>query len=155
MKVILITIGDHEDKYLAQGFELYEKRLSHYLSFESQLIPTLKNKGKGKDATLQAEAKEILKKITPTDLLVLLDDKGKEYTSEEMAKQMQKFLNMPGKRLVFLIGGAFGFAPEIYQRANHKISLSKLTFNHQMARLFFLEQLYRSMTILKGEPYHH
>jgi len=155
MKVILITIGDHEDKYLAQGFELYEKRLSHYLSFESQLIPTLKNKGKGKDATLQAEAKEILKKITPTDLLVLLDDKGKEYTSEEMAKQMQKFLNMPGKRLVFLIGGAFGFAPEIHQRANQKISLSKLTFNHQMARLFFLEQLYRSMTILKGEPYHH
>ena len=155
MKVILITIGDHEDKYLAQGFEIYEKRLSHYLSFESQLIPTLKNKGKGKDAILQAEAKEVLKKITPTDLLVLLDDKGKEYTSEEMAKQMQKFLNMPGKRLVFLIGGAFGFAPEIYQRANQKISLSKLTFNHQMARLFFLEQLYRAMTILKGEPYHH
>lgn len=155
MKVILITIGDHEDKYLAQGFDVYEKRLGHYLSFESQLIPTLKNKGKGKEAALQAEAKEILKKITPTDLLVLLDDKGKEYTSEEMAKQMQKFLNMPGKRLVFLIGGAFGFAPEIYQRANHKISLSKLTFNHQMARLFFLEQLYRAMTILKGEPYHH
>lgn len=155
MKVILIAIGDNEDAYLAKGFELYEKRLNHYLSFETQLIPTLKNKGKSREAMQEAEAKEIMKKLTPTDLLILLDAQGKEYTSVELAKQMQKFLNMPGKRLVFLIGGAFGFAPEIYQRANQKLSLSKLTFNHQMARLFFLEQLYRSMTILKGEPYHH
>jgi 23S rRNA (pseudouridine1915-N3)-methyltransferase len=155
MKVVLIVIGDNEDAYLAKGFELYEKRLNHYLSFETQLIPTLKNKAKNREAAMQAEAKEILKKLTPTDLLILLDDKGKEYTSEGLAKQMQNFLNMPGKRMVFLVGGAFGFSPEIYQRANHKLSLSKLTFNHQMARLFFLEQLYRSMTILKGEPYHH
>lgn len=155
MKVILIAIGDHEDAYLAKGFELYEKRLNHYLSFETILIPTLKNKAKNKEAAMQAEAKEIMKKLTPTDLLILLDDKGKDYTSEGFAKQMQNWLNMPGKRMVFLIGGAFGFSPEIYQRANQKLSLSKLTFNHQMARLFFLEQLYRAMTILKGEPYHH
>lgn len=155
MKVILIAIGDHEEAYLAKGFELYGKRLNHYLSFETVIIPTLKNKAKSKEAAMQAEAKEVMKKLTPTDLLILLDDKGKEFTSEGLAKQMQNWLNMPGKRMVFLIGGAFGFAPEIYQRANQKISLSKLTFNHQMARLFFLEQLYRSMTILKGEPYHH
>lgn len=155
MKVILIAVGDNEDAYLAKGFELYEKRLSHYLSFETQLIPTLKNKAKNKEAAMQAEAKEILKKLAPTDLLILLDDKGKEYSSEDFAGQVQKYLNMPCKRMVFLIGGAFGFAPEIYQRANQKLSLSKMTFNHQMARLFFLEQLYRAMTILKGEPYHH
>jgi len=155
MKVVLIAIGDHEDAYLAQGFELYEKRLNHYLSFETQLIRTLKSKAKSKEAAMQAEAKEITKKLAPADLLILLDDKGKEFTSEDFAKQVQKLLNMPGKKMVFLIGGAFGFAPEIYRRANLKISLSKLTFNHQMARLFFLEQLYRAMTILKGEPYHH
>jgi 23S rRNA (pseudouridine1915-N3)-methyltransferase len=155
MKVTLLTIGDHEDKYLAEGFSLYEKRLQHYLSFDTMLIPSLKKKGQSKEAIMQAEAKEILKKIDSADLLILLDDKGKEFTSPELANQMQKYLNMPGKKMFFLIGGAFGFAPEVYQRANQKISLSKLTFNHQMARLFFLEQLYRAMTILKGEPYHH
>ena len=155
MKVTLLTIGDHEDKYLAEGFSLYEKRLQHYISFDTVLIPSLKKKGQSKEAAMQAEAKEILKKLSPADLLILLDEKGKEFSSVELAAQVQKYLNMPGKKMVFLIGGAFGFAPEIYQRANQKISLSKLTFNHQMARLFFLEQLYRTMTILKGEPYHH
>lgn len=155
MKVTLIAIGDHEDKYLAEGFNLYAKRLQHYLSFDTLLIPSLKKKGQSKEATMQAEAKEILKKVDTADLLILLDDKGKEFTSPELAQQMQKYLNMPGKKMFFVIGGAFGFAPEIYQRVNQKISLSKLTFNHQMARLFFLEQLYRAMTILKGEPYHH
>lgn len=155
MKVTLLAIGDHEDKYLAEGFSLYEKRLQHYISFDTVLIPSLKKKGQSKEAAMQAEAKEILKKLSPADLLILLDEKGKEFSSVELAAQVQKYLNMPGKKMVFLIGGAFGFAPEIYQRANQKISLSKLTFNHQMARLFFLEQLYRTMTILKGEPYHH
>jgi 23S rRNA (pseudouridine1915-N3)-methyltransferase len=155
MKVTLIAIGDHEDKYLSEGFNLYAKRLQHYISFDTLLIPSLKKKGQSKEATMEAEAKEVLKKIGPSDLLILLDEKGKEYSSTELAAQMQKYLNMPGKKMFFLIGGAFGFAPEIYQRANQKISMSKLTFNHQMARLFFLEQLYRAMTILKGEPYHH
>ncbi len=155
MKVTLIAIGDHEDKYMAEGFELYAKRLQHYISFDMLTIPTLKKKGQSKEAIMQAESKEILKKLAPADLLILLDEKGKEFTSVELANQMQKYFNMPGKRMFFLIGGAFGFAPEIYARANQKISMSKLTFNHQMARLFFLEQLYRAMTILKGEPYHH
>ena len=104
---------------------------------------------------MQGEAKEIQKKITPSDLVILLDEKGKEYSSVEFAKQIQKYLNMPSKKMVFIIGGPYGFAPEIKERANQTLSLSKMTFNHQMARLFFLEQLYRAMTILKGEPYHH
>ena len=152
---MLITIGDNEDKYLATGFELYAKRLQHYASFEMVTISSQKNKSNSKEAAMQAEAKEIQKKLTPSDLVILLDEKGKEYSSVEFAKQVQKYLNMPGKKMVFIIGGPFGFAPEIKQRANQTISLSKMTFNHQMARLFFLEQLYRAMTILKGEPYHH
>ncbi len=155
MKILLITIGDNEDKYLATGFELYAKRLQHYASFEMVTISSQKNKSNSKEAAMQAEAKEIQKKITPSDLVILLDEKGKEYSSVEFAKQIQKYLNMPGKKMVFIIGGPFGFAPEIKERANQTASLSKMTFNHQMARLFFLEQLYRAMTILKGEPYHH
>jgi len=155
MKISLITIGDNEDKYLSTGFELYAKRLQHYASFNTVIIPSQKNKSNSKEAAMLAEAKEIQKKITPTDLVILLDEKGKDFSSIEFAKQIQKFLNMPGKKMVFIIGGPFGFAPEIVKRANQTISLSKMTFNHQMARLFFLEQLYRAMTILKGEPYHH
>ncbi len=155
MKILLITIGDNEDKYLATGFELYAKRLQHYASFEMVTISSQKNKSNSKEAAILAEAKEIQKKITPSDLIILLDEKGKEYSSLEFAKQVQKYLNMPGKRMVFIIGGPYGFAPEIKERANQTVSLSKMTFNHQMARLFFLEQLYRAMTILKGEPYHH
>ena len=155
MKILLITIGDNEDKYLATGFELYAKRLQHYASFETVTISSQKNKSNSKEAAMMAEAKEIKKKITPSDLVILLDEKGKEYSSVEFAKQVQKCLNMPGKKMVFIIGGPYGFAPDIKERANQTISLSKMTFNHQMARLFFLEQLYRGMTILKGEPYHH
>ena len=155
MKISLITIGDNEDKYLATGFELYAKRLQHYASFDTVIIPSQKNRSNSKEAAMQAEAKEIQKKVASTDLVILLDEKGKDYTSVEFAKQIQKYLNMPGKKMVFIIGGPYGFAPEIKERANQTISLSKMTFNHQMARLFFLEQLYRAMTILKGEPYHH
>ena len=155
MKILLITIGDNEDKYLATGFGLYAKRLQHYASFEMVTISSQKNKSNSKEAAMQGEAKEVQKKITPSDLVILLDEKGKEYSSVEFAKQIQKYLNMPGKKMVFIIGGPYGFAPEIKERANQTISLSKMTFNHQMARLFFLEQLYRAMTILKGEPYHH
>jgi 23S rRNA (pseudouridine1915-N3)-methyltransferase len=155
MKISLITIGDNEDKYQATGFELYAKRLQHYASFDTVIIPSQKNRSNSKEAAIQAEAKEIQKKVASTDLVILLDEKGKDYTSVEFAKQIQKYLNMPGKKMVFIIGGPYGFAPEIKERANQTISLSKMTFNHQMARLFFLEQLYRAMTILKGEPYHH
>jgi 23S rRNA (pseudouridine1915-N3)-methyltransferase len=155
MKISLITVGDNEDRYLAAGFELYANRLQHYISFDSIAIPSKKNKTNSKEAAMLDEAKEIMKKISTTDLLILLDEKGKEYSSLEFAKQMQKYLNMPGKRMVFIIGGPFGFSPEIKARAVQTLSLSQMTFNHQMAKLFFLEQLYRAMTILKGEPYHH
>jgi 23S rRNA (pseudouridine1915-N3)-methyltransferase len=155
MKIVLITVGDNEDKYLATGFDLYAKRLQHYASFEMAIIPSQKNKSNSKEAAMLAEAKEIMKKINPSDLVILLDEMGKEYSSVEYAIQIQKYLNMPGKKMLFIIGGPYGFAPEIKQRANQTISLSKMTFNHQMAKLFFLEQLYRAMTILKGEPYHH
>lgn len=155
MKILLITIGDNEDKYLTTGFELYTKRLQHYASFDTITIPSKKNKSNSKEAAMQAEAKETQKKLTASDLILLLDEKGKEYTSVEFANQVQKYLNMPGKRMVFIIGGPYGFAPEIKERAHQTLSLSKMTFNHQMAKLFFLEQLYRAMTILKGEPYHH
>lgn len=155
MKILLISIGDNEDKYLAAGFEVYAKRLQHYASFETLTIPSQKNKSNSKEAAMLAEAKEIGKKISPSDLVLLLDEKGKEYSSIEFSKQVQKYLNMPGKKMVFIIGGPYGFSDEIRKRAQQTLSLSKMTFNHQMAKLFFLEQLYRAMTILKGEPYHH
>ena len=155
MKIVLITIGDNEDKYLTTGFELYAKRLQHYASFDMITIPSQKNKSNSKEAAMQAEVKEIQKKLAPSDLVLLLDEKGKEFSSVEFAKQVQKYLNMPGKKMVFIIGGPYGFAPAIRERAQQTLSLSKMTFNHQMAKLFFLEQLYRAMTILKGEPYHH
>lgn len=155
MKLMLITIGDNEDKYLSAGFELYAKRLQHYASFEIITIPSQKNKSNSREAAMLAEAKEIQKKLSPGDLVILLDEKGKEYSSVDFARQMQNYLNMPGKKMVFIIGGPYGFAPEIKTRATQSLSLSKMTFNHQMAKLFFLEQLYRAMTILKGEPYHH
>lgn len=155
MKIFLISIGDNEDKYLAAGFEVYAKRLQHYASFEAITIPSQKNKSNSREAAMLAEAKEIEKKLSPSDLVLLLDEKGKEYSSVEFSKQVQKCLNMPGKKMVFIIGGPYGFADEIRKRAQQTISLSKMTFNHQMAKLFFLEQLYRAMTILKGEPYHH
>lgn len=155
MKLMLITIGDNEDKYLSAGFELYAKRLQHYASFEISTIPSQKNKSNSREAAMLAEAKEIQKKLGPGDLVILLDEKGKEYSSVDFARQMQNYLNMPGKKMVFIIGGPYGFAPEIKTRATQSLSLSKMTFNHQMAKLFFLEQLYRAMSILKGEPYHH
>lgn len=155
MKVKLIAIGDNEDAWLTSGFRIYEQRLAHYLNFETILIPSPKNKTKTKELILEGEAKEILKKISLSDYLILLDSLGREFTSGDLALQVQKLLNMPGKKLVFLLGGAYGFAPAIYERAGMQLSLSKLTFNHQLARLIFLEQLYRAMTILKGEKYHH
>ncbi len=155
MKVKLIVIGGKEDAWLKNGYGIYEGRLDHYLNFETIVIPSSKTGNRNKEVTMTDEAREIGKRISPDDYLILLDNAGKEFTSGDFAVQMQKLLNLPGKKLVFLLGGAFGFAPEIYQRANYRLSLSKFTFNHQLARLVFLEQLYRAMTILKGEKYHH
>lgn len=156
MKVELRMIGKTNFDYLNEGMQLYEKRLKHYLSFESQVIPDIKNpKSLDADQIKQKEGALILQKLQKEDCLLLLDEKGKEFTSVAFAGYLEKLFYSSKKRIVFQIGGAFGFSQEVYDRADGKLALSKMTFSHQMVRLFFLEQLYRAMTIIKGEPYHN
>ncbi len=156
MKVALWCIGKTEDPYIIEGFGIYQKRLSNYLNFEFREI----NPVKGKKAVIAAahkeqERNEILKILKPNDTLVLLDEGGKEFGSTDFSAYLQKLFNETGGALIFLAGGAYGFHPDIYARANYKLSLSQMTFTHQMVRLIFIEQLYRAMTIIKGEKYHH
>ena len=142
--------------YLETGIELYTGRLVHYLPFQLVVFPDVKNgKSLGPELLKGKEGEAILEKLKPDDFLVLLDERGKEFNSVEFAAFMGQRLRMSHKRLIFLIGGAFGFSKAIYDRADLKLSMSRLTFSHQMVRLFFLEQLYRAMTILKGEAYHN
>ena len=156
MKIKLIAIGKTDEKFLEEGIEKYLKRLKHYHPFEFIIIPDIKQGGKLQAEQLkEAEGKLILQKVQEGDFLILLDDKGKHYSSPEFAAFLQKKLNTVTTNLIFVIGGAFGFSAEVYQRANDKLSLSKMTFSHQMVRLFFTEQLYRGFTILRGEKYHH
>ena len=156
MKIELWLIGKTSFPYLTEGMGIYEKRLGRYLSYQTVVLADVKNANKLPSATLKLkEGESVLKKLTPDDLLFLLDERGKAYTSVEFAGFMERHLSSGKKRMVFLVGGAWGFSNEIYQRANGKISLSKMTFSHQMIRLFFLEQLFRAMTILKNEPYHN
>ena len=156
MKVVLILNGKTEDDYIAKGFVIYEQRLKHYLTFETVVIPALKNtKALSIDQQKQKEAELILKHVQTADKLILLDEHGKEYNSVDFSQFMQQQMNSGVKNLLFVVGGPYGFAAEVYKRANGKIALSKMTFSHQMVRLFFAEQLYRAMTILKNEPYHH
>jgi 23S rRNA (pseudouridine1915-N3)-methyltransferase len=156
MKVELWMIGKTAFSYLEDGMAIYEKRLKHYLPLSLEVVPDIKNaKNLSPQELKEKEGAIILKKLKNDDLLIILDEKGKEYSSISFSTFIEKQLSAPKKRLIFLIGGAYGFSSEIYQRANMKISLSKMTFSHQMIRLFFLEQLYRAMTILKGEPYHN
>ena len=156
MKVKLIAIGKTDDKNLMHLIENYQKRLSHYIKFEFKIIPDIK---KAKNLS-QIEQKEregvlILKEITSADQLILLDEKGHEFRSVEFSRFIQKKMNSGMKQLIFVIGGPYGFSNGVYQKAQGKISLSKMTFSHQMIRLFMVEQLYRAFTILKNEPYHH
>ena len=156
MKVEFWVIGKTSFNYLIDGTAIYEKRLKRYLPFQYEIIPDIKQGGKLKPIQLvEKEGQSVLKRIKSDDLLILLDEKGKSYTSVEYATFVEKQLIQSHKRLIFLVGGAFGFSKPIYSRANQMISLSKMTFSHQMIRLFFLEQLYRAMTILKNEPYHN
>ncbi len=156
MKVSCWFIGKTAFPYLKEGMAVYEKRLGHYLPFESVILPDVKNAGKMKTEQLKKEeAKIVLSKVKSEDYLVLLDEKGRQYSSVEFAQFLEKRLQASHRRLIFLVGGAFGFAPELYERAQAKLSLSKMTFSHQMVRLFFLEQVYRAMTILRGEKYHN
>ena len=156
MKVEFWVIGKTNETYLQRGMDNYSKRLTHYLKFVIEVIPDVKNpKNLSREQLKLKEGASILKKLKSEDYLVLLDEKGKEYTSIQFSKRLEKFQISGKKRVIFLVGGAFGFSPEIYQRANEKLSVSQMTFSHQMIRLFFLEQLYRAMTILRGEPYHN
>ncbi|WP_299985530.1 23S rRNA (pseudouridine(1915)-N(3))-methyltransferase RlmH [uncultured Pontibacter sp.] len=156
MKIKLIAIGKTDEAFLEEGIQKYMKRLKHYHPFEFIIIPDIKQGGKFTEENLkEAEGKLLLQKLQDGDHVVLLDEKGKTFTSTEYAHFLQKKLNSVTTNLVFIIGGAYGFSPAIYERANDKISLSKMTFSHQMVRLFFVEQLYRGFTILRGEKYHH
>ena len=155
MKVTLLVVGKTTDSHIDALIREYQKRLTHYLPFALQVIPELKNtKALTPDQQKQAEGELIMRAITPNTDLVLLDEHGKEFRSVEFADYVQKRMSS-GRDVVFVVGGPYGFADTVYQRANGKISLSKMTFSHQMVRLFFVEQSYRAMTILRGEPYHH
>ncbi|HHM21634.1 MAG TPA: 23S rRNA (pseudouridine(1915)-N(3))-methyltransferase RlmH [Bacteroidetes bacterium] len=156
MKSELWYIGKTSFPFLSEGVQLYEKRLKHYLSFETILIPHIKNANKLPPRQLkEKEGEAVLDRLNKNDFLVLLDERGKQYTSVEFSKFVENKFRSGHRRLVFLIGGAYGFSKKIYNRADHQLSLSKMTFSHQMIRLFFLEQLFRAMTILRGEPYHN
>lgn len=156
MKTEFWLIGKTTFPYLEEGMTLYQKRLKRYLSFEMLVLPEVKNAKKLPPEQLKLkEGEAVLKKVESTDMLILLDERGKQYTSVEFSKFMEQNFHSGKRRLIFLVGGAWGFSPEIYRRADKKISLSKMTFSHQMIRLFFLEQLFRAMTIQRGEPYHN
>jgi 23S rRNA (pseudouridine1915-N3)-methyltransferase len=155
MRVELWAVGKTNETYLETGMAIYQKRLGHYLTFGLEIIPPAKVKTTDGNLMRNEEGKAILSKLDSEDFLVLLDERGKQFTSVEFSKWMEKHLAHSRKRIVFLIGGAFGFSEEVYARANADISLSSMTFSHQMVRLFFLEQLYRAMTILRGERYHN
>ncbi|WP_027067307.1 23S rRNA (pseudouridine(1915)-N(3))-methyltransferase RlmH [Maribacter sp. Hel_I_7] len=156
MTIKLLAIGKTDSSQLQELIEIYQKRLQHYVNFEIELIPDLKKtKNLPEDQQKEKEGELILKKLAPTDILILFDEKGKQYTSVEFSQYLQKKMNSGIKQLVFLIGGPYGFSNDIYAKASGKISLSKMTFSHQMVRLFITEQIYRAYTILKNEPYHH
>lgn len=156
MKVKLIVIGKTEEAYLKEGMENYQNRIKHYLNFDMVVIPGLKNiKNLNIEQQKQKEGEQILNTLNENDLVILLDEKGKNFSSLEFSSVMQSHMNAGIKQLVFIIGGPYGFSEKIYQRANSRLSFSKMTFSHQMIRLFFMEQLYRAMTILKGEGYHN
>jgi 23S rRNA (pseudouridine1915-N3)-methyltransferase len=156
MKVKLICVGKTMSNYLIEGEKEYLQRLNHYNSVEKIEIPEIKNaKNLSKDQIKKTEGDLIQKHIQPADIIILLDENGTSFSSVKFAHYMQKKFNSGGKNLIFIVGGAYGFSDEIYALAHDKISLSKMTFSHQMVRLFFLEQIYRAFTILKGEPYHH
>lgn len=156
MKIHLILIGKTDKEYLKTGIDIYVSRLKHYFPFEVEIIPDIKNtRNLSEEQQKEKEGDLILKALQPGDYVVLLDDKGKEFTSVQFADYIEKKNHIVSRRLVFIVGGAYGFSPSVYDNCNEKISLSRMTFSHQLVRLLFVEQLYRAMTIIHGEPYHH
>lgn len=156
MKIKLLAIGKTDDKNLQLLIEKYQDRLKHYVKFELEIIPDLKNvKNLSETEQKEKEGELILGKVSPTDQLLLLDDKGESYHSIGFSKFMQKKMNSGVKQLVLVIGGPYGFSEAVYNKAKGQLSFSKMTFSHQMIRLFVVEQIYRAFTILRNEPYHH
>lgn len=156
MKVTLLVVGKTVNKQFIDLISDYSERLKHYIGFELLVIPDLKNTKSLSEAQQKTlEGEQILKAIQPGDHLVLLDEHGKEFRSIEFSKWMEQKMQTVSRRLVFVIGGPYGFSDDVYRAAKEKLSISKMTFSHQMIRLIFVEQLYRAMTIMRGEPYHH
>jgi 23S rRNA (pseudouridine1915-N3)-methyltransferase len=156
MKVILLVVGKTSDAWAKTAIAEYEKRLRHYLPFQLEVIPDLKSaRNLTEEQVKVREAESILTWNKPGDVMVLLDENGESFSSEGFAGFLQKKMNAGIRNLVFVVGGPYGFAPSVYAACREKISLSKMTFSHQMVRVFFVEQIYRAMTILNGEPYHH
>ena len=156
MNVTLLTVGKTDVKWVKEGLELYASRLAHYVSFSVTEIPELKKvSALSREQIKEKEGELILKQLDTADALILLDEHGRELRSVEFANYLERQLSAGGKRLVFAVGGAYGFSDAVYRRCQDKLSLSKMTFSHQMVRAIFAEQLYRAFTILKGEPYHH
>jgi 23S rRNA (pseudouridine1915-N3)-methyltransferase len=156
MKIKLIVIGKTSSGWLQDGIDVYISRLGHYTGFRLEVVPDVKVKGAMlPDVLCSREAESILKHLDERDIVVLLDESGHRFTSEAFAGQLEKWQMRGDKQLVFVIGGAFGFGASLVKRSAMKVSLSDMTFSHQMVRLIFLEQLYRAFTIIRGEPYHH
>ncbi len=155
MKIILLVVGKTSEKWVQKGVDTYRDRLRHYAQFDFAIVPDVKGGKRNADEMKRLEGAAILKHIQAGDHVVLLDEGGKQFSSTTFAGQLQKWMNASPKRLVFVVGGAFGFSQEIESRANNKLSLSNMTFTHQMVRPFFIEQLYRAFTILRGEKYHN
>ena len=156
MKILLLTIGNTDKSYMREGIDDYVKRLSFYLPFEMKVIPDIKNRSTlSVEIQKEREGQLILNQVQPGDHLILLDERGIDFSSVDFSKWMEKKMVAGIRQLVFVIGGPYGFSKMVYERSDFKLSLSRLTFSHQMVRLIFLEQVYRAMTILKNEPYHH
>ena len=156
MNITCFSIGKTKEPEYVKFIEFYTKKLNHYNTFQYIELPSLKNASKlSKEKLKEEEGRLILKKIKPNSPIILLDEKGKNHSSKEFASYIDKKMIGGGQEIYFIIGGAFGFSDEVYQRANEKIALSKMTFTHQMVRVIFLEQLYRAFSIIKGEKYHH
>ena len=156
MKFCLLVVGKTASSFMSKGIEEYKSRVNRYVGFEIISISDLKStRGLTEMQQKEKEGEMLLASLTPSDTVILLDEKGREYTSREFADFQASMMNRGVKRLVYVIGGPYGFSQKVYDRADGKISLSRMTFSHEMARLCFCEQLYRAMTILRGEPYHH
>lgn len=156
MKIVIIAVGKTSTDYVARGVDEFLKRANRYVGVDLVVIPDVKaSKALAEDAQKQQEGKAILSAMQAGDIVVLLDERGKELTSRDFSGMIERRMIQGIKRLVFVIGGPYGFAKEVYDRADDKLSLSRMTFTHEMVRLFFVEQIYRAMTIMRGEPYHH